>query len=200
MEIKEIRVRNNEEKDMVVLKESKHERLRREMKENFENMLRRDIKEDFEAHREKTKTNNINEYEECVGCDYSSSDIDNEDDTSADESSYSGYSTTSLPSETDSVGVSYMYVPQISLIPDYLELEAKIKDKSWRPKSEIYNKLRLFVEGNHAIVAKRNRSEREKDLEKLLNEVREGLKDKRYEKWKVLEDVFTSYYDITEGS
>ena len=54
--------------------------------------------------------------------------------------------------------------------------------------------------GRHKILAQNNCTKRRKDLEELIEEAKEGVKEKRYEKWKVLELVFMRYYEITEGS
>ena len=157
LEIDEISIISNKENFMVEMNKDDHDRLLRK------------LKEDFEVYREQTEITNINENEDIGGYYFTSS---NEDII--------------VTSDVDSKGVTFMLVLQISLIPDYLELEEKNNEKLWFLTSEVYKKLRMFVEGTHNIVAKHNQAERKKNLEKLMNEVKDGLKDKRYENGKCL--------------
>ena len=94
--------------------------------------------------------------------------------------------------------VRYMRVPQGSLIRNYLGL-TKTSNKEWVSKSEVYEEIGLFLEGKHTIVAKHNCAKNRKKLDEVIEELQVRVKEKKYDKWKALDDIFERYFEITIG-
>ena len=99
-----------------------------------------------------------------------------------------------------------MAVSKNSMIPDYIKLDS-IEQKSWAttpgtlwvPKQVVALEIEKFIVKKHNIKGEHHRAERGKNLKKILRKIQKILNDRRYENWRILNELFMQYYETIES-